>query len=241
MVVVENVFKSTGPKQLLSDICLSVGSGEIVCLLGPNGAGKSTLMRTLLGLIKPTSGCVRLFGADPWVDGPNVRARCGVVPEDDLFYDDETALSNLLLWASLHGIKRRQAMQGIEVLASRFALQDDLSEKVATYSKGMKRRLSLIRALMKEAELLLFDEPTSGLDINARTELREIVRQRVHEDHCGAIICSHELDEVRRLEPTVKILVCGEVAAEITSGNGEMIEAAYLEALDRAGVGIRPR
>jgi ABC-type multidrug transport system ATPase subunit len=238
MIEVRNVSKTMGSQKILSDVSLSLEPGRIVCLLGPNGSGKTTLIRTMIGLVKPTSGSIRLLGLDPWVDGSAVRARCGVVQEDDLFYDDETALSNLLLWACLDGTPRRQAIPRIEEFSSRFEIEEELDEKVATYSKGMKRRLSLVRALMKETEVLLLDEPTSGLDINARTELRGIITERVRSGRCGAVVSSHELDEVRRLEPLVKILVRGEIAAEVRSGNADEIEAKYLAALKKAGIDI---
>jgi len=241
MIEVRNVSKTIGSQTILSDVSLSLEPGRIVCLLGPNGSGKTTLIRILLGLAKPTSGSVSLLGLDPWVDGSAVRAGCGVVPEDDLFYDDETALSNLLLWAGLHGIPRSRAVCRIEELSSRFEIEEELDEKVATYSKGMKRRLSLIRALIKDAEVLLLDEPTSGLDINARTELRGIINERIQSGRCGAIFSSHELDEVRRLEPLVKILVRGEIAAEVRSGDAEEIETTYLAALKKAGIGVAER
>ena len=242
MIDVRNLSKTIGPQRILSDISLSLEPGRIVCLLGPNGAGKTTLIRTLLGLLKPTTGSVRLLGMDPWKNGSAVRARCSVVPEDDLFYDDETALSNLLLWAGLHGIPRRQAILRVEELSSRFDIEDELEEKIATYSKGLKRRLSLVRALMKEAELLLLDEPTSGLDINARAELRRIINERIESGRSGVIVSSHELDEIRRLECLVKILVRGRVAAQVPSGDAEEIEAAYLAALKKAGTSlVEPR
>lgn len=231
MVVARSIFKNAASKHILRDISLSLDGGEIAYLLGPNGAGKSTLIRMLLGLMEPTSGSIRLFGLDPWKDGSRVRARCGFVPEDDLFYGDETALSNLLLWAGLHGLKRSQALPAIESLSYRLGITDELEEKVATYSKGMKRRLSLVRAFMTQADLLLLDEPMSGLDINARTELRNLISDRVRRSGCGAIISSHDLEEVSRLEPYVKIMVRGEIVDEMHSDDAVEVEAAYWGAL----------
>jgi len=232
IVRVERFSKVIGDRRVLSDISLSLGEGQIVCLLGPNGAGKSTLMKAVLGLLRPASGTVAVFGLDPFARGPSVRRRCGVVPEDDLFYDDETALRNLSLWGDLHGMRRARAAAAVEELSFRLGLEDALGEKVATLSKGMKRRLSLIRGLMNDPELLLLDEPTSGLDMRARTELRTIIRERVRERGRAALVSSHELDEVRRLEPMVKILVSGRIVAETEGRDTTAIESAYLEALE---------
>jgi ABC-2 type transport system ATP-binding protein len=152
-------FKETVAVDQLS---LEVHAGEIFGFLGHNGAGKTTTVRLLNGVIEPTCGSMRVLGLDPQMDGPKLRARTGVLTETPSMDERLTAWDNLGIYADLYGMPRADVHRRINELLTEFDLADRAQERVSGYSKGMKQRLALARALLHKPELLFLDEATSG-------------------------------------------------------------------------------
>src|SRR5512136_3477292 len=150
-------FKETTAVNQLS---LEVQAGEIFGFLGHNGAGKTTTVRLLNGVIDPTSGSMRVLGFDPQVKGPELRARTGVLTETPSLDERLTAWDNLSIYADLYGVPRKAVKSRISELLTEFDLADRAHEKVGGYSKGMKQRLALARALLHNPRVIFLDEPT---------------------------------------------------------------------------------
>ena len=160
----------------LTDLDLSVPTGQITVLLGPNGAGKTTAIRMITGALTPNEGTIRVFGLDPDRDGDEVRRRCGVVSAKPALYDRLTGRDNLQYAAELYGVGRN-ADGAIRDAADRFGIDDALDQQVGGYSTGMKTRLALARAVLTSPELLLLDEPTSGLDPESSHAVLALIRE----------------------------------------------------------------
>ena len=155
----ERLTKFYGKTKGVEDLSFSVGRGEVFGFLGPNGAGKTTTIRTLLDLIRPTAGRVRVFGMDPRRDGVTLRARIGYLPGELALYERLTGAEYLRDFASLRG-----GVQGarIEDLAGRLGL--DMTKRIRELSHGNKQKVGLVQAFMHRPDLLILDEPTQGLD-----------------------------------------------------------------------------
>lgn len=168
---VDGVTKRFGRQFALSDLTLDVESGESLGLFGPNGAGKTTLLRLLSTLSTPTDGAVRLDGEALTPDNTAARRRIGVTTHDTMLYDDLTARENLHLHARLHGVERSRC----ETVLDRVGLATRASSRPAEFSHGMRKRLSLARALLHDPDVLLLDEPYAGLDRRSATTLQDVL------------------------------------------------------------------
>jgi ABC-2 type transport system ATP-binding protein len=206
-VVFEHVFKRIDQREILKDITLAVEQGDIFGFLGPNGAGKTTSIRIALGLLQPTSGTVAILGRDP-VDG-EVRRKIGFVLEVDGLYDDMTAQDNLAYYAQIYRLSdaSRRIAENIELAG----LADRIGDKVGTYSKGMRQRLSLARTLLHDPEILILDEPTAGVDPTGQIEVRQTLLNMVRKAGKTVFLSSHNLDEVQRICNRVALIHNGEI------------------------------
>jgi ABC-2 type transport system ATP-binding protein len=199
----------SGGRQALAGVDLAVEAGTAFGLIGPNGAGKTTFVKSVLGIVLPTSGTVRLLGGDP--SDPRVRARVGYLPERLGLPPAWTAVE---VMESVARLKRfRRAGPAIRSLLEKVGLASDARRRVGTYSKGMRQRVGLACALLGGPDLLVLDEPTDGLDPLARVEVRNILAAEVAR---GATIFlnSHLLAETERICGRVGILVDGRVVRE---------------------------
>src|SRR5512136_688052 len=151
------IFKET---VAVDNLSLDVHAGEIFGFLGHNGAGKTTTIRLLNGLLEPTSGSMRVLGLDPQADGPRLRLRTGVLTETPSLDERLTAWDNLSIYADLYEVPRKAVKSRISELLTEFDLADRAHEKVGGYSKGMKQRLALARALLHNPRVIFLDEPT---------------------------------------------------------------------------------
>lgn len=192
----------------LTGVTLSIPRGSIFGLLGLNGAGKTTFIKTLLAVVRPTRGSVRVLGGSP--ERPDVRAKIGYLPERSYYPPTATALAHLRSIARLKGL--RAEPKELERLLERVGLAVS-SAKVASYSKGMTQRLGLAAALLGRPELLLLDEPTDGIDPLGRLDVRRIL---VEERERGAtvVLNSHLVAETERIADRVAILSAGRVLRE---------------------------
>ena len=199
MVNVEHIYKTIGKQEVLRDVSLRIGEGEIVGLLGPNGAGKSTLMKIVIGLWKPTSGTV----AAP--------ERIGYLPEQNPLYDEMYVREYLLFMAKMTRCGKA-AKEEVDGLIKRVGLTPEAHKKIGQLSKGYRQRVGLAQALLGEPELLILDEPTTGLDPNQLVEIRELIRSVGRER--TVILSTHIMQEVREMCDRVVILDKGQVKAD---------------------------
>jgi ABC-2 type transport system ATP-binding protein len=194
------------------DLNLTVSPGEVFALVGPNGAGKTTTIKILMGLIKPTSGRVKVLGLDPQKQPDLLRIKTGYAVQQialDLYL---TARENLDIFADLFNIPPQRKAARIEEMLSWADLSEAADRLVQTYSGGMKRRLNLVLGLLQQPELLFLDEPTLGLDIQARRQLWDMI-QKMKSDGTTIILTTHYLEEANELCDRVGIMTNGHLAA----------------------------
>ena len=208
IVVTRELTKRYGDRLAVDAVSLHVRRGEIYGFLGPNGAGKTTTLRMLLGLVRPTSGHASVLGAPP--GSPAALRRIGALIEGPGFYPYLSGRENLRVFARHSGVGDSRVTAVLETVD----LTDRAREKYSAYSLGMKQRLGLAAALLKEPELLILDEPTNGLDPAGMLDMRTLIR-RVSGQGCTVLLSSHLLGEVRQICDRVGIIFRGELVAEM--------------------------
>ena len=182
----------------LADLTVGIEPG-IVGLVGANGAGKSTFIKIVLGLLSPTSGQVRVLGLDPTVDGRQVRARVGYMPEHDCLPPDLSAAEFVTHMARMSGLPKTAARERASEVLRHVGLYEERYRQVGGYSTGMKQRVKLAQALVHDPDLLLLDEPTNGLDPAGRDAMLGLVERIGTEFGISVLVCSHLLGEVERI------------------------------------------
>lgn len=192
---------------------LTIYRGEVFGLLGPNGAGKTTTILMMLGLTERTDGEVKVLGLDPNHHAITIKSKVGYMPDDIGFYDDRTALDNLVYTAKLNGIKEKQARQQAEQLLARVGLSEAAQKKVSAFSRGMRQRLGLADVLIKQPEIIILDEPTLGIDPEGVRELLELISQLSKEEGITVLLSSHHLHQVQQVCDRVGLFVKGELVA----------------------------
>lgn len=198
--------RRAGQVQAVQDLDLTVPAGQIFGLLGPNGAGKTTTIRMLSGLIRPSCGTVHIEGFSVH-DQPNeVRRRIGLVPEDAGDHKNLTLAEELEYHGALYGLDRATVRHRSRPLIERLELGDRTNHLLKTFSRGMRRKFHLIRALLHQPRVLLLDEPTAGLDPAIAEEVWHLLKGLAVEHQVTVILCSHHLEEVEKLCDQVAIL-----------------------------------
>jgi lipooligosaccharide transport system ATP-binding protein len=199
-------------------IDFEVRPGEVFGFLGPNGAGKSSTMR-MIGCVSPaTGGTLRVLGADPATDGPRIRGRLGVVPQEDNLDTELSVVDNLIIYGRYFGIAKSTLRDRAAELLDFVQLSDRADSKVDPLSGGMKRRLTIARSLMNEPDLLLLDEPTTGLDPQARHLVWERL-YRLKQDGVTQVLTTHYMDEAERLCDRLVIMDGGHIVDEGSPGD----------------------
>ncbi|TME46797.1 MAG: ABC transporter ATP-binding protein [Chloroflexi bacterium] len=193
----------------VSDLNLSVRTGEVYGFLGPNGAGKTTTLRMLSGLLHPTSGTAVVAGASP--GSPLSLTRMGAMVETPAFYPYLSGLDNLRVVARYGGVPASRIDPALEQVD----MEDRARHKFKTYSTGMKQRLGVAAALLKDPQLLILDEPTSGLDPQGTVEMRELIKE-LRRDGRTVLLSSHLLNEVELTCDRVGVITAGRLVAEGT-------------------------
>ena len=185
-----------------------IKKGEIFGFLGPNGAGKTTTIKAILGLLYPDQGEIRINGTDIFADEKKAKAQIGYLPEKVSFYDNLTALQNLIFYAEIKQVSKEQCLP----LLKEFGLADAKEKKVGVFSKGMTQRLGMARAVMGNPSILILDEPSSGLDPRGVVFMREKIK---HMQNQGAtvLISSHILSEIQEMCDRVCIINKGKIVA----------------------------
>ncbi|UPW83071.1 ABC transporter ATP-binding protein [Lysinibacillus sp. Ag94] len=207
IVQTENLSKSFAKEQAVSNINLKIRKGEIYGFLGPNGAGKTTTIRMLLGLMKPSSGTIKIFQKDLKKERINILAKVGSLVENPSYYPHLTAYENLEALRKILGVPKSRIDEVLEIVR----LKDAANKKVKGFSLGMKQRLGIAASLLHNPELLILDEPTNGLDPSGIIEIRNLIKRLPEEYGMTIIISSHLLSEIDQMATQVGIVTKGKM------------------------------
>ena len=213
LVSARNLTKRFGEFVAVDRIDVDVMHGEAFGFLGPNGAGKSSTMR-MIGCVSPaTSGELRVLGMDPRTDGPAIRGRLGVVPQEDTLDNELSVRENLIVYGRYFGLRREVVRERADQLLDFVQLSDRANDVVEKLSGGMRRRLTIARSLINEPSLLLLDEPTTGLDPQARHVVWERLF-RLKQQGVTLVLTTHYMDEAEQLCDRLVVMDHGRIAAE---------------------------
>ncbi|MEV0563911.1 ABC transporter ATP-binding protein [Dactylosporangium sp. NPDC050588] len=213
LIAATGLVKQFGDFTAVDGIDVRVRAGEAFGFLGPNGAGKSSTMRMIGCVSRPTGGSLRILGMDAARDGSAIRARLGVCPQQDSLDLELTVLENLTVYARYFNIPRRVARERAMELLEFVQLADRAGDKVEPLSGGMKRRLTIARALVNEPEIVLLDEPTTGLDPQARHLVWERLF-RLKQRGVTLVLTTHYMDEAEQLCDRLVVMDGGRIVAE---------------------------
>ncbi|HDL50559.1 MAG TPA: ABC transporter ATP-binding protein [Firmicutes bacterium] len=208
VIEARNLTYSYGKVLAVDRISFNVKKGEILGFLGPNGAGKTTTFKMLIGLLKPKEGDAFILGMDIKKDTKRIQRRIGVCFEYTNLYEELSAKDNLILFADLFGIKDFDPMNLLE----RVGLKGKENDKVKTFSKGMKQRVMVARALVNKPEVLFLDEPTSGLDPVSSEEIRSLILEE-REHGATVFLTTHDMHEADKLSDRVAFINKGKIVA----------------------------
>jgi ABC-2 type transport system ATP-binding protein len=209
----EGLGRRFGHVAAVDGVTLAVPRGEVFGVLGPNGAGKTTMVRLLNGVLPPSAGRCRVLGLDPRTHGEEVRRRTGVLTESPALYERMTARENLRFFGTMYGVAEEKLARRVDAMLDAFGLAERADDKVGGYSKGMKQRLALARALLHEPEVLFLDEPTAALDPEAARRVTELIVEFSHQAGRTVFLCTHYLPEAQRLCDRVAVLNRGKMIA----------------------------
>lgn len=194
---------------------LSVATGEVLAMLGPNGAGKTTTVRMMTSILPPTSGSARIAGYDVVEEPAMVRANVGVLTEQHGLYERMKGLEYLDFFGRIYRLDREQRAKRSRNLMERFGLGDALNKRVGEYSKGMKQKLALVRAMLHDPSVLLLDEPTSAMDPQSAKQVRDAILE-LRQDQRTFLITTHNLNEAGLLADRIAIIRQGRIIARGT-------------------------
>jgi lipooligosaccharide transport system ATP-binding protein len=225
LLCLRGVRKSYGSNEVVCGVDLELTAGECFGLLGPNGAGKTTTLRLALGLTEPDAGEIFLLGHTVPRRAREARVRVGVVPQTDNLDPDFTVFENLLVYGRYFGLRDADIAARIPVLLEFAGLEARAGARIQTLSGGMKRRLSLARALVNDPDLIFLDEPTTGLDPQARHLIWERLKRLVAEGKT-ILLTTHFMDEAERLCKRVAVMDRGRIIAE---GSPPQLILRYIE------------
>ena len=213
LIEARSLTKRFGPFTAVDSVDFDVAAGEAFGFLGPNGAGKSSTMR-MIGCVSPvTEGKLRVLGLDPATDGPAIRARLGVVPQEDNLDMELTVAENLLIYGRFFDLPKSVIRPRIDELLDFVQLSERRNDRVEPLSGGMKRRLTIARSLINEPDLLLLDEPTTGLDPQARHALWDRL-YRLKQRGVTLVLTTHYMDEAEQLCDRLVVMDKASIVAE---------------------------
>ncbi|MGY6216862.1 ATP-binding cassette domain-containing protein [Methylolobus aquaticus] len=213
IIQAHGLTKDYGKLRVVDRISFAIDAGECCGVLGPNGAGKTTTMKMLIGATPPTAGELRVLGHAVPQDARAMRARIGVVAQSDNLDPDFTVEENLRVYARYFGLSAAEVRTRIPELLELASLQDKAGAKINQLSGGMKRRLSIARALLNRPELLILDEPTTGLDPQIRQAIWQLLRQ-LRRDGLTIVLTTHYMDEAERLCGRIILMDGGHILAD---------------------------
>jgi ABC-2 type transport system ATP-binding protein len=214
IIEMHGLTKCYGSFKAVDNLHLSINKGEIFGLLGPNGAGKSTTILMLLGLTAPTAGEARICGINASRNPIPVKRKVGYMPDNVGFYNELTALENLIYIGRLNGIPEKEVKNVAREMLIEVGLEAAMNKKAGTFSRGMKQRLGLADVLIKQPEVIILDEPTLGLDPAGVKDFLELIRQLNQRQNLTVLLSSHHLHQVQQVCNRVGIFVNGHLLAE---------------------------
>ena len=212
LIEIDHLALRIGHTPILHDVSVHVAPGEIYGLIGPNGAGKSTTIAAICGLLGGHQGTTRVMGQDPSTAPAAVRKKIGVLPEQNGLYDWMVAEDYLAFFAGLYGAELTACEVHDRVVQVGIAPRP--RQRIGTFTRGMRQRLGLARALIGRPSVLVLDEPTNGLDPRGRRAVHDLLRELSHNHGVGILLCTHLLDDVERFCTKVGFLVGGRTVAE---------------------------
>ncbi|HEX5828585.1 MAG TPA: ABC transporter ATP-binding protein [Candidatus Limnocylindrales bacterium] len=229
VIVARRLTKRYGEFTAVDNLDLTIRAGEVFGLLGPNGAGKTTTVLMLLGLTEPTRGVVRVTGLDPTREPLGVKRTVGYLPDNVGFYGGMTGRENLRYTAKLNGLARTEAERRIDELLAEVRLTDAADKKAETYSRGMRQRLGIADALVKNPSVLILDEPTIAIDPAGVEELLAMLRRLSDERRLTVLLSSHILGQVQGLCDRVGFFSAGRLVAagpldELARGTDQSVQ-----------------
>jgi ABC-2 type transport system ATP-binding protein len=216
MILTEELSKRFDSFTAVERVSLQVGRGQVLALLGPNGAGKTTTVRMLSSVLRPTSGRAQVAGYDVLTQSEQVRASVGVLTENHGLYHRMPAGEYLDFFGQIYSLSAERRKQRIHSLLEQFGLEQDIRRSVGEFSKGMRQKLALARALLHDPPVLLLDEPTSAMD----PESARLVRNAIHtlrSEERAIVICTHNLAEAEELADQIAIIRQGRIIAQGTA------------------------
>jgi lipooligosaccharide transport system ATP-binding protein len=213
LIHARGLTKKFGGAVAVAGIDFDLHRGEAFGFLGPNGAGKSSTMRMIGCVSPPSGGELSILGLDPVADGPAIRARLGVVPQDDTLDVELTVRENLIIYGRYFGLPRDVIAERAQRLLEFVQLADRANDQVEPLSGGMRRRLTIARSLINEPEILLLDEPTTGLDPQARHAVWDRL-YRLKSEGVTLVLTTHYMDEAEQLCDRLVVMDRGRIAAE---------------------------
>lgn len=237
IVSAKGLVKDYGSLRAVDNIDFEIERGECFGFLGPNGAGKTTVMRIIYCFLPPTSGDVMVFGMDSTRRPSDIKARIGVMPQDNNLDPDLTVLENLVVYARYFNIRKRDSLSRAGELLQFVDLQEKTNVKIDSLSGGMKRRLVLARSLINNPELLILDEPTTGLDPRSRLSVWEKLNH-LKSVETTLLLTTHYMEEAEKLCDRVAIMDAGKIVTIDTPANlmeihGGNLEDVYLKLTGR--------
>ncbi|MEJ7629186.1 MAG: ABC transporter ATP-binding protein [Nocardioidaceae bacterium] len=212
MVIAKGLRKSYGEFEAVKGVDVDVFRGEAFGFLGPNGAGKSSTMRMIAAVSPVTSGTLSILGMDPATQGPEIRARIGICPQEDSLDNELRVHENLVVYGRYFGLSRKEASARTDELLAFVQLTEKADVLVEQLSGGMKRRLTIARSLINEPDLLLLDEPTTGLDPQARHQLWDRLF-RLKQQGVTLVLTTHYMDEAEQLCDRLVVMDKGLIVA----------------------------
>ncbi|MCZ8538270.1 ABC transporter ATP-binding protein [Paenisporosarcina quisquiliarum] len=218
---VDNVSKSYGKHQILTNVNLTAETGQILGLIGPSGSGKTTLIKLIMGMDVPTTGVVEVLSKK--VPNLDILRQIGYMAQSDALYQDLTGLENLSFFASMFLMNKSERKDRIAYVTRIVQLENAIQMKVSTYSGGMKRRLSLAIALIQNPEILILDEPTVGIDPELRKSIWQELSRLKTEEHKTIVVTTHVMDEADKCDMLTMIRE-GKV---ITTGTPHALKVEY--------------
>ena len=237
VIRIRGLTKRYGTRTAVDALNLDIRRGEIFGLLGPNGAGKTTTVLMLLGLTEPSAGDVTVAGFDPRRESLKVKRRVGYLPDSVGFYGGLTGRENLRYTARLNGIPRREAEERISEVLEQVGLGDRADDRADTYSRGMRQRLGIADALVKDPEVLILDEPTTAIDPMGVVEMLALIRGLARDRGIAILLASHLLDQVQSVCHRVGIFDRGRI---IGLGAVDELAVTFGEPPDRLDVVLDP-
>jgi ABC-2 type transport system ATP-binding protein len=214
IIELRGLTKCYGPVKAVDDLNLSIQRGEIFGLLGPNGAGKTTTILMMMGLTEPTAGTAYVCGYNATSNPIPVKRKVGYMPDSLGFYDNMTALENLIYVGELNGISQSEIKERALSVMELVGLENEIDKKTGAYSRGMKQRLGLADVLIKQPDVVILDEPTLGIDPSGVKEFLALIRHLSRQQGLTVLLSSHHLHHVQQVCDRVGIFVKGKLLVE---------------------------